>query len=115
MIKAMPACRRRNRRRGGVDGVAGLDADKIDAKAFAGDNPKKTPSKPGQANGAEEAQKMLEKLYGKDGIEFVVGTKGDMPYMILGGDSAYRKAGLARISSPGTIAGDRARTRPSAT
>lgn len=104
MLKAMPSMSVGEPKEETIDGIAVTRMHlKIDAKAFADAMAKKTPPKPGQANGAEEAQKMLEKLYGKDGIEFVVGTKGDVTAVILGGDDAYRKAGLARISSPGTV------------
>src|SRR6185436_7606548 len=67
------------------------------------------PAKPGQPDTSKDVQAMIEKMYGKDGIDFVVGTKGDLTALMIGGDDAYRKTGLARLSTPGTPPGGIAR------
>jgi hypothetical protein len=63
----------------------------------------KAAAKPGAKDPTAEMQKMLEKMYGKDGLQFCVGTKGDTTAVVLGGDEAHLKSSLARLSAPGQV------------
>ncbi len=84
---------------GEVDGVPVTRMRmRIDAKMFAAPE--------GQALGKKhgpEMQAMFDKMYGKDGLAFTLATKGDVTALVLGGDEAFLRGSLARISSGGKI------------
>jgi hypothetical protein len=103
MMKSMPSITFGEAKEETIDGVPVTRMKiQIDPKALADALAKqKTTAKPGSKDPSAEMQKMLEKMYGKDGLAFSVGTKGDVTALVLGGDDAYLKSALARLSSPG--------------
>lgn len=46
-----------------------------------------------------EVEKMMERMFGKDGMLIQVATKDDTALMVLGGDDDYLRASLGRISA----------------
>jgi hypothetical protein len=110
MMKAMPSMSVGEPKDETVDGIPVTRMRlKVDAKAFADAMQKKSGAKPGGPDVSADVQKMIETMYGKDGLEFTVGTKGDVTAVILGGDEAFQKAALARLSTPGAVPGGIAR------
>jgi hypothetical protein len=105
MLKSMPSATLNDVKEDTVDGVPVTRMRlKIDPKAFADALAKQSASaKPGAKDPAADMQKLLEKMYGKDGLQFCVGTKGDTTTVVIGGDDAYLKSAVARLSSPGQV------------
>ncbi len=106
MLKSMPSATLNEPKEDTVDGVPVTRMRmQIDPKAFADALAKqKASAKPGAKDPSADMQKLLEKMYGKDGLQLCVGTKGDTTALVLGGDEAFLKSALARLSSPGSVA-----------
>lgn len=109
-FKSMPSATLSDPKEETVDGVPVTRMRlKIDPKAFADAlakqkadaKPGAADAKPGAKDPSAEMQKLLEKMYGKDGLQLCVGTKGDTTTVVIGGDDAYLKSAIARLSSPG--------------
>src|SRR5262249_52630580 len=105
MLKSMPTATLSDPKEETVDGVPLTRMRvKIDAQAMADALGKKNPAaKPGEKDPSAAIEKMMEKMYGKDGLQLCVGTKGDTTAVVIGGDDAYLKSSLARLSSPGQV------------
>ena len=105
-FQSMPSATLTEPKQESIDGVPVTRMRlQIDPKAFADAFAKqKTAAKPGAKDPSAEMQKLLEKMYGKDGLQFCVGTKGDTTAVVIGGDDAYLKSALARLSRPGQTA-----------
>ena len=108
MLAAMPSVSVGEMKEEAIEGIPVAKMRiKIDAKAIADAMQQAQPAgKAGAAGGPDPAvdvQKMMETMYGKDGLQLVVGTKGEYTALALGGDEAFHKATLARLSSPGSV------------
>jgi hypothetical protein len=105
MLKAMPTATLSDPKEETVDGIPVTRMRlKIDPQAMADALAKQKPAgKQSEKDASEPIVKMLERMYGKDGLQWCVGTKGDTTAVVIGGDDAYLKSSLARLSTPGQV------------
>jgi len=109
MLTSMPSLKVDAPKEENVDGLSVTRMRiQVDAKAYAGALAKaaNTGQKRNGNQGvdpAAEVQAMLEKLYGKDGLTLTLATKGGVTAVVVGGDDAFQRASLARLSTPGQV------------
>jgi hypothetical protein len=105
MLSSMPGATIDAPKEGDLDGVHVTRMHvRVDAKALL-DGQKNAAAAKSQA----DLSKMLERLYGKDGLSLAFATVGDVTAVVVGGDEAYLRSAVARVSKPGKPASDCAR------
>ena len=86
MLEGAPSIALKDSKEIEIDGVPATSMRlQVDAKAFGA--------------GSAEQTKLLEKMYGPDGISATFASKGEYAVFVLGGDEAYLESCVARLSA----------------
>lgn len=80
-----------------------IDGLQVSRSRLHVDSSKLVPAASAGATGqnGEQIAHMMDAIYGKDGLAFAYATKGDVTAVVLGGDDAFLRSSLARLSTPG--------------